>query len=298
MFTSIFDDFKNTFRYGNMINRIILVNVVVFVFINLVNVFDFDSGFSALLTRKLSLLADPIAELLQIWSLLTHMFLHVGFWHILWNMLLLYWFGRIVGDFLGDRRVLPLYILGGLCGGFFFMVWANLAPSVSDQAYAYGASAAVWAVIMATTMLSPDYIFHLILIGPVKIKYIALGMFLLDLIGAANNTSSGGFFGHMGGAAFGMYFVYRLRQGTDVTAGLQKLLDHISMVLSGNSRKKTSRSNFKVYRNTSEKKSDNTKPARDEQKELDRILEKIKQQGMEALSPEEKDFLFQASKKK
>lgn len=295
MFNSIYDDFKNTFRFGNMINKIILVNVVVFVVINLINVFDFNSGFSSLLIRKLSLMADPLKELFQPWTIISHMFLHVGFWHILWNMLLLYWFGRIVGDFLGDRRVLPLYLLGGISGGIMFMIWGNIAPGVSDMAFAYGASAAVWAIIMATTMLAPDYIFHLILIGPVRIKYIALAMFLLDLISTGSNSNTGGFFGHMGGALFGIYFVYMLRKGRDLTVGLQGIFEGIGQWSSGNQRTKTPRSKFKIIRN----KEDNTENrSRDEQSELDRILEKISKSGMESLSSEEKDFLFQASKKK
>jgi len=296
MFNSIYDDFKNTFRFGNMINKIILVNVVVFILIKLINVFDFNSGFSSLLIRKLSLMADPLKELFQPWSIISHMFLHVGFWHILWNMLLLYWFGRIVGDLLGDHRVLPLYLLGGFCGGIMFILWANIAPGASDMAFAYGASAAVWAIIMATTMLAPDYIFHLLLIGPVRIKYIALAMFLMDLISTGNNTNTGGFFGHMGGALFGIYFVYMLRKGRELTAGLQSVLDGIGQWSSGNQRRaRTPRSTFKIIRNEEPKKKDRS---RDEQSELDRILEKISKSGMESLSSEEKDFLFQVSKKK
>ena len=291
MFTSIYEDFRNTFRTGNMISRIILVNVVVFVIVNLVNVFDFDSGFYQILIRKLSLLSDPFALLLQFWSTITFMFLHVGFWHILWNMILLYWFGRIVGDFLGDRRVLPLYILGGLAGGLFFILWDQLGGT--GQAFAYGASASVLAVVMAVAFLSPDYIFHLILIGPVKVKYIALGMLLLDLFGTAGNVNTGGHWGHLGGALLGGLFVYYLRQGTDITLPLQNLFERIEMVFagSGSNRKKTSKKKFKVYKNeTVSDQSINGKKGFSEQSELDRILEKIKAEGFEKLTEEGKGF--------
>ena len=109
MVTSILDDIRNTFKWGNMISRIILINVFVYIVINLINVFDANTGFAQLLIHKLSIVSDPLKLLLQLWAVITHMFLHVGFWHILWNMLLLYWFGRIVGDLLGDQRILPLY---------------------------------------------------------------------------------------------------------------------------------------------------------------------------------------------
>ena len=299
MLTSIFDDFKNAFRSGNMISRIILVNVVVYILINLINVFDANTGFAQTLIKKLSLLSNPAEEIWQIWSVITHMFLHVGFWHILWNMLLLYWFGRIIGDFLGDHRVLPLYILGGLCGGLFFIIWDQLLPGGTGMSWAYGASAAVFAVIMATAVLSPDYIFHLILIGPVKIKYIALGMLFLDLIGTAGNVNTGGHFGHIGGAFFGVAYVYFLRQGTDLTSGLQKLFAGFDGSFSSGGRRRKRNTQFKVYRNKQEN-ARQEKPNRpvSEQAELDRILDKINSQGYEKLSEEERDFLYRVSKKK
>ena len=296
MITSIADDFKNTFRSGNMISRIILVNVSVFIIINLLNVFDMNSGFTQTLIQKLSWKAHPLELLKQFWGIITHMFLHVGFWHILWNMLLLYWFGRIIGDFLGDRRVLPLYILGGLFGGMAFMFWDLFLPGGLDGAsWAYGASAAVWAIIMATAVLAPDYIFNLILIGPVKIKYIALAMLFLDLIGTANNVNTGGHFGHLGGAACGLLFVYLLRQGTDITAPLANFFDKLRGVQIESGRKKTPRSRFTVIKNDER---DSTQKPFSEQEELDRILDKIKAQGYDKLSSEEKEFLYQASKKK
>lgn len=292
MVTSILDDIRNTFKWGNMISRIILINVFVYIVINLINVFDANSGFAQLLIHKLSIVSDPLKLLLQLWAVITHMFLHVGFWHILWNMLLLYWFGRIVGDLLGDQRILPLYILGGLSGAVFFIIWDQFLPGGSGVAWAYGASAAVWAIIMATAMTAPDYIFNLILIGPVRIKYIALAMFLLDLISTGNNVNTGGFFGHMGGAFFGLFYVYMLRKGTDLTAHLQWNPD------ARPKRRKTSRKKFKVYRNTEEDKAQRPSEGFSEQKELDRILDKIKAEGYDQLTSEEKDFLYQASKKK
>lgn len=304
MLNSIFNDLKYTLRAGNMITRIILVNVIVFILINLINVFDFNSGFAQTLIRKLSLVSSPIELIKQFWSVVTFMFLHVGFWHLLFNMLLLYWFGRIIGDFLGDRRVLPLYILAGFSSGIFFIIWDQFLPGGTGHAIAYGASGAVLGLIMASAMLAPNYIFHLILIGPVKIMYIALAILFLDLIGIAGNDNTGGHFGHLGGAFFGWLYIVFLNKGTDLTQGLQNLFTGIENLYSGDRPvKKRRNTSFKIYRNTPAEKQQNEAPTKDksvysQQAELDRILDKINSKGYEQLTEEEKDFLYQASKKK
>ncbi|MBT8230954.1 MAG: rhomboid family intramembrane serine protease, partial [Bacteroidia bacterium] len=142
--------------------------------------------------------------------------------------------------------------------------------------------------------LSPDYIMHLILIGPVKLKYIALAILFLDIIGTASMINSGGHFAHLGGALFGMLYVYMLRRGTDMTS-----------ILSFNrnenpKRRKTAKKHFKVvHREEPGAKSDDSKNRPSEQQsELDRILDKINAQGYDKLTEEEKEFLYQASKKK
>jgi len=185
MLTSVVNDFKNTFRSGNMVSKIILVNVVIFIIINLIQVFDFQSNVDPNSIAKrilnwLSIPSDPLKLIRQPWSILTHMFLHIGFWHIIWNMLIMYWFGRIVGDLIGDRRILPIYILGGLLGALIFMLHVLvMGDNYPAGAYAHGASAAVMAIVWSTAMISPDYRMHLLFLGAVKIKYIALGLLFI-----------------------------------------------------------------------------------------------------------------------
>lgn len=300
MFKSIFEDFKGVFRSGNMLSRIVVVNVVVFIIVNLLFVFDFNSAkdpssFANYIFRKISIVSDPFDMLKQFWGLITHMFVHKGFGHIFWNMLLLYWFGRIVGDFLNDKRILPLYLLGGIAGAFAFFLFGQIDHSYSQ---AIGASAAVMCMMMVAATLSPDYIMNLILIGPVKLKYIAFVLLLIDLFGAFGSSNTGGHIGHLGGALFGWYYVHLLRKGTDITEPLQNLIAKISNW--GEPKiKKTPRSTFTVYKNTSEQnKSKKSNSTFTEQNELDRILEKITAQGYDKLTAEEKEFLYQASKKK
>ena len=163
-----------------------------------------------------------------------------------------------------------------------------------------GASAAVMAIIWTAAMVSPDYQMHLIFLGPVKLKYIALGLLFLDLVGSAGNINQGGHFAHLGGAVFGMFYVWLLREGTDLTApfyrkgsayGSRPKRERTVKV------EKTSRSKFKVVRNEAKTKESPRGQKPNQQVELDRILDKITASGYDSLSDEEKDFLYRASKK-
>jgi len=300
MFRSILEDFKGVFRSGNMLSRIIVINIVVFVVVNLLFVVDMNSSkdpssFANLILRKISMVSDPWSYVKQFWGLITHMFVHKSFGHIFWNMLLLYWFGRIVGDFLNDRRVLPLYLLGGIAGGLAYFLYAQV---VGGESQAMGASAAVMCMLMVAATTSPDYILRLILIGPVKLKYVALVLLFLDVIGVGGSVNTGGHIAHLGGAFFGVFYVYLLRKGTDLTEPIQNIIAKLSN-LNQPKIKKTPRSTFTVYRNKSASDgASKPKGTFTQQDELDRILDKINAKGYDKLTAEEKEFLYQASKKK
>ena len=228
MFQSIIDDIKMQFKIGNMLTRIILINILVFVVINLI------IAFTGNMTLDSAVMNHPILDWLMVpsgwlellkkpWTLFSHMFLHVGFGHIIWNMLFLYWFGRIVGDFYGDKRVLPLYILGGLAGVVVYLLADHFLPiGTGGQGHALGASAACMAMVFVGAATSPDYEFNLILIGRVKIKFIAAFFLFMDLV-LTTGANSGGHFGHIGGAIFGYLFVSQIRNGIDLTEPLQGL---------------------------------------------------------------------------
>lgn len=299
MFRSILEDFKGVFRSGNMLSRIIVINIVVFVVVNLLFVVDMNSSkdpssFANIILRKISMVSDPWAYFKQFWGLLTHMFVHKSFGHIFWNMLMLYWFGRIVGDFLNDRRVLPLYLLGGFAGGLAYFLYAQV---VGGDSQAMGASAAVMCMLMVAATTSPDYNLNLILLGPVKLKYVALVLLFLDIIAVGGTVNTGGHIAHLGGAFFGVFYVYLLRKGTDLTEPIQSIIGKISNWNQPNI-KKTPRSTFTVYKNTSSKDKSSSAKTFSQQDELDRILDKINANGYDKLTAEEKEFLYQASKKK
>ena len=311
MLDSIWKDIKKEFSYGNMVTRIIFVNVGFFLFVYLVKLIlrgvhggdpSFDVAFEKF-SNFLSLSGDIVFDLTHPWVFFTHMFLHFGFFHILWNMLFLYWFGRIVGDFIGNQRVLPLYILGGLAGAVSYVVFANVIGDTNR--FAYGASGAVNAVIVAAAVISPDYIIRLLFFGDVKLKFIAAIVVLMSIMGIADMSNTGGNIAHLGGALFGWFFILKLREGTDLSTGVNKIMDKITNFYRGipeMSKAKTRKGPRMAYKNPNKKQQTKGNAASDtvdlsHQEKIDTILDKIKQSGYESLNAEEKEFLFNASKK-
>ncbi len=312
MFQSILEDVKREFSYGNMVTRIIIVNIALFVSIHLINLVLFisnggaPSGTFDKVVNFLSLSSDWKYVLTHPWVIFTHMFLHVGFWHILWNMLFLYWFGRIVGDFIGNQRVLPIYLLGGLAGALIFFLSANvMAYGAGGARFALGASAAVMAIVVAAGVIAPDYIMRLLFLGDVKLKYIVLALVVLDMISIANTNNTGGHFAHLGGGAMGWIFVSQLRNGNDWAMPINHILNKIADFFRGLVGKKAPKGPRVAYKNPNKKarttvrKTVVVKEGEEvsHQEQLDAILDKIKQSGYDSLSEKEKEFLFNASKK-
>ena len=295
MFDSVFQDFKYALRMGNMVTKIILVNVIVFVAINIIIFLDFNVGFSSVILDKLRFPSELSTLITQPWAFVTSIFLHTGFWHILWNMLIFYWFGRIAGDLIGDQHILPLYLLGGFAGCIFIIIWGN---ALGVPALALGASAAVMATVFAAATISPDYVMRLLLIGPVRIKYIALVLLFIDIIATRGQDNPGGHFAHIGGALAGFLFIYYQRKGVDISAPFRSVIEFFRNI-NQPKRKKTPRSTFKVYKSASVKSDTQSRPSSPppEGSELDRILDKINDKGFNSLTAEEKEFLDRSSKK-
>jgi hypothetical protein len=241
------------------------------------------------------------------------MFMHEDFFHILWNMLFLYWFGRIVGDFIGDHRVLPIYLLGGLAGNIaFFILIALIRGSSGPPSFALGASGAVMAIAVASAVLAPNYIIRLLLIGDVRLKYVVMVLLVLDLFFISRDDNTGGHFAHLGGALMGWIFVLRLRNGQDLSEPVNRILIAIRSFLKSPLPKMSGRKKSPkvAYRNpvktaTGGKSAHQAKGSRPAeaggnslsyQEQLDAILDKIKQSGYDSLTKEEKEFLFNASK--
>lgn len=284
---SIIGDIKHQFRYGNMVMKLIFVNVGVFLFFALLNLLSFlfqDASLYHLLLVKAEMPASLSVLLQQPWSVFTYMFLHTGFFHVLFNLLWFYWFGEIFVLYLGDKKILPLYIIGGISGALVYVLAYNLLPVFKPQidgSLMLGASASIFAVVFAAATLAPDYEIRLLFIGVVRIKYIALVSLLLDVINIPYGNA-GGYLAHVGGAISGYIFIKALQGGVDLAS-----------VVSVFRRK----GKMKVSRGETFSKTNSAPRTNNEQQRVDEILDKIARSGYDSLSKEEKDFLFNYSKK-
>lgn len=295
---SIIRDAKNTFRFGNMVNRLILVNVGVFLGILILLLISRASNNGLMYVdaarRLLAMPYNWFDLLIHPYTLLTNIFLHIEPMHLLWNMLALYWFGTIFGDLAGDRRVLPLYLYAGIFGslvslGAFYAFPEFLKGSVT----LHGASGAVMAMMFASATLSPDYKLNLLLFGRVSIKYVVFVYAIIDLFAMAGDFNAGGHFAHIGGALFGWFFVLMLRRGTDLSAGFNSLVDKLTYRRPQPQQKVrvTYRRQFGAPDNDIQSMSPTER-----QRRVDEILDKISKSGYDSLTKEEKEILFKASK--
>ncbi len=294
---NLLEDLKYQFRQKeNGLTKIILINVIVYITGTILWVFSKGFGNMALFNLiyiNLHLPAHFIDFIHRPWSLATYFFSHTipNPFHILGNMLGLYWFGRLVSEYLGNRRLISLYILGGLAGAAIYLLLYNFVPYFMQRVPSYGmigASASVYAVIVAAATLLPDYYFHLVFIGPVRIKYIAAFFIFVSFIGSVG-MNAGGNLAHLGGALLGYVFVKQLKNGRD----LGKPISAVSAFIN----KLFTRRKFKVsYRNSD--KNFNHEDKEPDQKEIDAILDKISKSGYSSLTKREKERLFRASSKK
>ncbi|MBN8679942.1 MAG: rhomboid family intramembrane serine protease [Chitinophagales bacterium] len=305
LFKSIWDDLQYSLRAGNMVTKLVVVNFAVFVIIKLIyltmsvaTMGEADGMYDNML-GYLWLYADLSALLWHFWGILTHMFLHDSFWHLVNNMMVLYLFGRLVSDLIGERRILPLYLLGGLAGALVYVVTAQFFLDVGS--YALGASAAVMALGGAALILAPDYRVHLLLLGAVKVKYIVLMLVLLDLVAIAGTYPAGGHAAHIAGFAMGCFFVFQLRDGRDWAIPINQAYQWLGSLFASKPKSRFQRpKNAPPMRTTFKQPKPGSRSDQSDQsfqEKLDAILDKIKAQGYESLTQEEKDFLYEASQK-
>jgi len=298
MNNSIVDDLKWQFRYGNVVNRLILVNVMVFFFFCVVQLFFFfaqKGGLYESLMDWFYLPTAPLKFIKQPWAFITYQFLHQGFIHILFNMLWLYWMGRILVQYMNQKRILALYFLGGITGAFLCILAYNVFPvfdKAVEGAHLLGASASVMAIIVATATLLPDYEIRLVFIGFVKLKYIALVAVLLDVV-TISQSNPGGHIAHLGGALFGWLFVYQLKKGTDLSKGLVDGTEWLQQKLSKNPKPKVAYKNEERINKAYPKAKKGVN--KDKQEQVDAILDKISETGYNNLTAEEKQILFRFS---
>jgi membrane associated rhomboid family serine protease len=296
---NIIDEIKQSFNKGNYLTRLIYINAGVFLVVKLLSVIFTLLGISNIWISYLELPAFVQTLLKQPWSIITYMFMHHDFIHLIFNLLTLYWFGKMFIGYFSQKQLVGLYFLGGIGGALFYILAYNFVPSLSSHlflSYLIGASASVMAIIFALVRYIPDEEVHLAFIGPVKLKYLGIAMLVLDVIGTTS-INAGGSIAHIGGAVTGYFFAQLIiNSGKDITEPINRVIGWVNDLFKQNKKPK-----FTVHRNTSktdeEWNMENKNRKRENNEEIDRILEKIKKSGYANLSDEEKKRLFDLSNK-
>ena len=295
---TIITDLKDSFRRGSIHIQLIYINVAVFVAVTLAGIalqlFNMEQ---ARVFDWLELPASPARFIMQPWSLLTYMFMHGGLLHILFNMLWLYWFGAIFLNMFSSKHLRGLYVLGGICGGALYMLAYNIFPYFRpyiENSFMVGASASVLAIVAAAAYREPNYPIRLLLLGTLRLKYLALIVIGMDLL-LITSENAGGHIAHLGGALAGVWFAAGLNKGRDVTAWINRAADGIASLF----RRKPRKPKMKVHYGNGSRQQDYDYNARKKAQsdEIDRILDKLRKTGYEGLSDEEKKSLFDASKR-
>jgi membrane associated rhomboid family serine protease len=295
------DEFKSAFQRPNNAHvQLIIINVTIFIVIGVFSVIGEISGataFSDFIYNQFTI-PPTLAEYIgRPWTLITYMFAHSRWdiFHILFNMLVFYWFGRIFVEYLGSDKLVALYVLGGLVGGLLYLLMFNTVPYYIERSGfsgMVGASAAVYAIVVATATLLPNYTFFLLFFGPVKIKYIAGFYVVISFLGTTQ-ANAGDNIAHLGGALMGFIYLKQLQAGVNWGGWITVTLDWLKDLFRSKPKVKV------TYRNEENKPKKAVKVplSKTSQDEIDAILDKISERGYESLSKEEKEKLFNASKK-
>ena len=299
------DDIKRTYNQGSMLMRLILINIGVFVLLHVV----------VLCALLFNVPADDVLQWIEMpsnlglllrrpWTLVTYMFAHYGLLHILFNMLWLYWLGRIFMEYFSPKQLTGVYLLGGWGGATLFLLAYNLLPHLAaDHYFLIGASASVIAIVVATAVYAPDYKIGLLFLGEVSLKWVAIvtvGIDLLSMEGGNLGTS----IAHIGGAIVGALYALSIKRGRDITQPLNSAIDFVVGLFNGRSLNAPDMKFKRAKKASKGQNKDNRQPAGARpadtvsEEELDIILGKIKAAGYDALTDDEKDKLFKASRRR
>ena len=245
----MFDNIFQKFKLQNIVGKFIYANVAVYIIVVLIGVFSilFNVGDGNAVIKYVELPSSLPLLLRRPWTLLTYMFLHEQFTHILWNMIALYVFGRIFIDFYSLRHFVGTYIMGGLFGGIAFVLSYNLFPYFAPyvgSSYLIGASASVLAIVVASAVRNPDYRINLLLIGRVKLSTFAIITVAISVLMLSGNNA-GGNFAHLGGALAGWLVAYMLNKGVDITSVVNKPIDWIATLFKKETYRRKPKPNFK-----------------------------------------------------
>ena len=287
--TSLSQDIKQKLSNLNVLEKIIAINVVVFLlglFLkSVMGWLELPSSFSEFITKP--------------WTIITYAFLHYDFLHLLFNMLWLYFLGRMFLNLFGPKMALNIYFLGAISGGVLFMLGYSLFPSLfGSYSRLLGASAAVRALLIFLCAYMPNQDIRFFTFN-LKLWYVGAAIVVLDVIGVLSginnpNGNAGGNLAHLGGALLGYVYAKQLLKGHDIGKGFERFMDSIVSMF-----KSSKKGPLKTVHKNKSKVGGYTKSDFKEfnnQKKIDVILDKISKSGYDSLTSEEKEFLFKAGK--
>ncbi|WP_299437357.1 rhomboid family intramembrane serine protease [uncultured Aquimarina sp.] len=292
------DDLKLKFKKFTIIEKLIVINVVVFVSFYLLNTFAFLFNASSGFLMDWFVFPKEFNDFLtKPWSIITYAFLHSGFWHIASNMIILYFSGRYFVSYLTGKRVLTVYFLGAIFGALLYMLSYNLFPAFSEvgDSVLLGASASVMAILIATATYIPHMSIRLMFIGSVKFWWIAAFFVILDIIQIPAGNA-GGHIAHLGGALFGYLYASQLKKGNDIGSWFEKFMDAIVSLFKPRKKSPLKTVHKAKKSKNAAKKTSSATVKNPNQAEIDAILDKISKSGYDSLTKQEKDFLFKAGK--
>lgn len=302
---SFFGELKQQYKYGGMTLKLLFVNVGVFLVIGLFEVIARLSGTgigNSLLNivGQIFVLQTGLLEFLtHPWGIVTSIFAHFDFMHLLWNMLFLFMIGRIFEQFFDQKRMFYTYLLGGIFGGLFEIISQLLFPGIISAPMVVGASGAVMAILTAAAFHNHRFEVALFGIFRVRLIYIALIFILLDLykLGVGDGTAH---FAHIGGAALGMLSVQKVYSSSNIIVATQRIgdrIEHFFKVLIRPTKTPKMTAKRPASRTQTFKTDEQyNMEAKERQRKTDIILDKISKSGYESLTKEEKAFLFRQSK--
>jgi len=303
----LMDELRQQWRTGGALIRLVLVNALVFVALLLMHLVLIPIAGDRMIAEVWSevyvmhwLQSTYVwgDVLFRPWTVITYMFVHLDFFHVFFNMLMLWFSGRLFMDLLGGKRLVGNYLLGGLAGWLFYALAYNYIPGIrgqGDGSDILGASASVMAVFIGIAAYRPDMVVNLLIFGAVRLKWIALIYLVLDLVSIRQGNNSGGHLAHVGGALYGYLAATQLKKGSDWSGAFMDQLQRIGSLFTRRKgpRLRVEKMDRRKVRVLQDSDFNATKRAKEER--VNAILDKISRSGYDSLSKEEKDFLFRAS---
>ena len=273
----------HTIQNNNLFVNIIHFNILVFIIINILNVIGFLLTKEYEIIHYLGISANLETLIKKPWTLISYMFVHMDFLHLLVNLIWFYLGGRVFIQYLSQKQLLSTYLMGGIIGAIVYIIAFNVFPAfdiIKEHSIAIGASASVLAILFAIASYAPNFSINLNLLGSVKLKYIAIIALIIDILSIPKGNA-GGHIAHIGGALYGYIYILMLKRNINTNYFIEQIILLLSPSLSIIKKQKNYENDYEYNARK-----------RNEEKEINKILDKISKSGYDSLSSEEKKTLF------